>query len=528
MLRRSPIVTFLIVCMALLGLHRPALAATGTVTGLITDTANVALAGATVKTGSLSTSTDSTGHYTLSGVATGAQLITVTKSLYANGGVHVNVYPNVTVTAATLKLAPNWGTVSGSVTVSGTTTPVAGALISASGVSATAISDSTGHYTLQPVPVGAQTFVVSASGFASVSQAGSVVKNATLTLNFSLSSQPVITGPGNTIPWNGKNWYLGGNNYAWYNYGTDFGTGAWGKFTNWSQVGMDFANMHSQGVRVVRWWLFADGRYSPEWAGAGDTAVTGLDGEFMPDVDMALQIANANDIYLIPCLVDFTMWLAPQSSGGVTGGGHYGLITNPTIQQSYLDNALKPFLQHVAASPYKNNVLAYDILNEPEWTIKEIWNGAMPLAQVQTFVQNCATYIHTYGGGGYATMAAGTPIWAKYWMGLGLDFYQVHYYPNYDGFSGNGTPGSGLPTYASLNLDRPCIVGEFPTADANYSLTGTQPLSAEWYLNSIAGYGYAGALGWGYQNADSSSNWAAFQPVYTNWAAMYAANIGPQ
>lgn len=529
MLRLLLYIRFASVFIAFVGLSHPALAGrTGSVTGLVTDTSNVALIGATVATGTKSVTTNSTGHYTLTAVSVGSQTITASKSLYTSGSAQVNVQNRSTVTAPTIKLAPNWGSVMGVVTVSGTATPIAGATISMTAVSTTAISDAAGQYTLQKVPTGSQTFTASAAGYATVSQIGSVPLGGTLALNFSLSPQNQITGPGSSIPWNGKNWYLSGNNYAWYNYGTDFGTGGWGKFTNWSQISTDFGNMRGQGVKVVRWWVFADGRYSPEWNGSGDTAVTGLDSQFFTDVDTALQIAHNNNIYLIPCLVDFHLWTSPVSSGGVTGGGHYGIIANAAIQQSYLDNALKPFLQHVAASTYKNNVIGYDIVNEPEWTIKEIWNGAMPLVQVQTFAQNCANYIHMYGGGAYATLGAGTPVWAKYWKGLGLDFYQIHYYPNYDNYNGNGTAGSGLPTYASLSLDKPCIVGEYATADVNYTFGSTQPLSAQWYLDTIYNYGYAGALGWGYQNMDSSSNWAAFQPVYTNWANLHSVYIGPQ
>ncbi len=512
----------------LIGVVCPVFAATtGSITGQVTSASSTAISGVTVAAGSVSAMTNSTGHYTLTGVPTGTQTITASKIMYLSGSVQVQVQNQLITAAPAIKLARNWATVTGLVTIDGTTTPISGVVVSTTGGPANVLTGVMGHYTFSKVAGGTQTFVASAAGYNSVSQTAIVPSTGTFHLNFSLFAKTGVTGPGSSIPWNGKNWFLSGCDYAWYNYGTDFGTGGWGKFTNWTQIATDFSSMHAQGVKTVRWWVFADGRYSPEWAAAGDAAVSGLDSQFLANVDSALQIAHANNIYLIPCLVDFHMWTSPISSGGVTGGGHYGLITNSTIQQSYLDNALKPFLQHVAASPYKSNIVAYDIVNEPEWTIKEIWNGSMPLAQVQAFAKNCADYIHTYGGGGYATLGAGTPIWAKYWMGQGLDIYQVHYYPNYDNFNGDGTPGSGLPTYASLNLDKPCIIGEYPTADGNYTIGSSQPLSAQWYLDTIYSRGYAGALGWGFQNMDNSSNWSSFQPVYTNWANVYSAYAGP-
>ncbi len=100
----------------------------------------------------------------------------------------------------------------------------------------------------------------------------------------------------------------------------------------------------------------------------------------------------------------------------------------------------------------------------------------------------------------------------------------MHYYP---GFDKNG-PGSGLPTYASLALDKPCIVGEFATNDVSYTIGNTTPLSAQWYLDSIYSKGYAGALGWSYFSSDSATAWSPFAPVFSKWAQTYSSYIGPK
>src|SRR5262249_54667715 len=113
----------------------------------------------------------------------------------------------------------------------------------------------------------------------------------------------------------------------------------------------------------------------------------------------------------------------------------------------------------------------------------------------------------------------------SYWKGLGLDFYCIHYYP-WNDFG--GPAGSGLPTYASLNLDKPCIVEEFPTADSSYGANDTNALSAKWYLDTIYNYGYAGALGWSYRAGDGASNWTSFQPVFTAWGHAHSSIVGPQ
>ena len=334
-----------------------------------------------------------------------------------------------------------------------------------------------------------------------------------------------IGGPGSTIPWNGANWYLYGVDYPWYNYGTDFGSGGWGKYTDWTAIGNAFAAMNTEGARIQRWWVFGDGRYDPKFN--ADGTVSGLDSQFFTDLDTALQTANANNQYLLLCVMDNSMWANASTVNGVQLGGHVAIVTDSTVQQSYLNNALQPLLLHVAASPYASRVLGYDIVNEPEGQMAGYWGGDanLPTASVQAFVANCASVIHAYGGGAYATVGSAMPGWASVWSGLGLDFYQIHYYPWMD----NGGPaGSGLPTYASLNLDRPCIVGEFSTVDADYTIGSTTALSAQWYLDTIYNYAYAGAIAWSNNAGDSSTDWTDFNPVFSSWASGHSGIIGPQ
>jgi len=495
---------------------------TGAITGLITDTSSQALSGATVTAGGKTTTTDSSGHYTLSSVAQGTQTLTASKSLYTSASASVKVLKRSTLTAPTLKLAPNSGSIVGLVKNAANSAAIAGATVVVSGTTLTATTDANGNYAFARVPPGAQTLTASAAGFQSASQTTNVSASATSTVNFGLNAN-IASGPGSTILWNGRSTYLLGANYAWYNYGTDFGTGGWGKYTDWTSISNGFVALKAQGAHVVRYWVFADGRYSPEFN--ADGTVAGLDSSVLPDIDQVLQLANANGLYLLLTVIDGSMWSNASFSGPVQMGGHSAIVTNTAAQQTFLDNALKPMLQHIAASPYKNNVLGYDIVNEPEANMSGYWGGVnLAASQVQTFVQNCAAYIHTYGGGGYATVGSATPYYVGTWKNLGLDFYQIHYYPWMD-FS-NGA-GSGLPTYASLGLDKPCIVGEYATADADYVIGSTAPLSAQWYLDSAYNKGYAGSLGWSYFVPDSASNWPAFQPVFSNWANVYAPYTGP-
>src|ERR1019366_9000111 len=208
-------------------------------------------------------------------------------------------------------------------------------------------------------------------------------------------------GSSSTIHWNGGNFYLYGINYPWLTFGTDFGSGGFGHLANPNQVKADMATFASVGGHVLRWWVWVDGRYDPLFDGSGK--VTGFDPLFFSDLDTALQYAANNHIYLDLTLFDTSVLDAAQSVSGVQEGGHQALVTDPTVQQSSLDNALKPLLQQVAASSYKDYVLAYDIMNEPERLLPGGWGPPadfVTVSQMQTLVKNSASYIHTYGGGG--------------------------------------------------------------------------------------------------------------------------------
>jgi hypothetical protein len=91
------------------------------------------------------------------------------------------------------------------------------------------------------------------------------------------------------------------------------------------------------------------------------------------------------------------------------------------------------------------------------------------------------------------------------WLGLGMDFYQYHYYDWME------------PWYPfdihfdQLGLDKPCIIGEFPTSNSNISL--------DTYLETAWSNDYAGIFGWSYKSGDEFSNFTC-QP-YLDWRQVH-------
>ncbi|MBI4491719.1 MAG: hypothetical protein HY690_02885 [Chloroflexi bacterium] len=313
--------------------------------------------------------------------------------------------------------------------------------------------------------------------------------------------------------------FLAGVNYPWRSP-QDFGTGEWGHSgvsnpTTYAEVDTDFANLAAQGVRVVKWRVFNDGRYSPEFDARGFP--TGLDDQFFPDLDAALALARKHDLRLVLVLFSSGFWTtnctAPE---GVHFGGHADLLLNPAKRHSLVQRVLIPLLQHLGAD---DRVLAYEILAEPDWGITELhrdpdWRLKVPLAPVRALVAEAARAIHTYSPA-LATLETNRASHLPAWRGLGLDYYSFSWYDWVEPYDPLDVPAR------ALGVDRPVVLGEFPAdGSAYYGLSEVLELALR--------QGYAGAFGWSYWGADQMGEWAAAVEQYLPWARTHwpAINLG--
>lgn len=402
------------------------------------------------------------------------------------------------------------GNIAGRVTASDGT-PLPGATVSAAGKSA--VTDTAGSYLIRRVQDGTQTVTASKIGYNASSvqvtvRSRETVTAPTITLQITPPSFGAITGrvtsAANGAAIAGASVVISGTTLQ---RTTDSGGNY---FFDRVPAGTQTLSASASGYQTQTQTI----------------TVAGLDGSFLADIDRALAIAASRRVYIVFSVMDNIMWAPASYSGTVQMGGRPEIITDPSVRQSFFDNALRPLLQHIAASPHRNIVLAYDIVSEPEKQMRGYWGGiGLEPASVQEFVRIAASYIHAYGGGAYATVDSAMPAYTATWKNLGLDFYQFHYYPWMDF---GGAAGSGLPAYASLGLDRPAVVSEFQTVNPSYAQGDATPLSAQWYLDTIYKYGYAGALAWSYRAGDVVSNWSAFRPVFSVWAQKYAAYTGPR
>lgn len=274
------------------------------------------------------------------------------------------------------------------------------------------------------------------------------------------------------------------------------GDEAWLDFEDPSIAEEDFEEPASYGIRVVRWFLFADGRAAPEFDNNG--MVVGFDDFFYNDMDAALEAAQKHDIYLIPVLFDFRLCDTAVMEDGVQLGGHADLITDPEKTQSFIDNALEPMLSRYGAHP---NILAWEVMNEPEWAMlidegEEVEvEQPVPAEAMQDFVRTIVQHIKETSAQ-LVTLGGASRKWLGLWTDVGLDFYQYHYYDKFE----EETPFD-IPYWEvadEFELDKPCILGEFPTNGSN--------ISVQEYLEKAWLNGLAGTLGWSFRLDDSDSH----------------------
>lgn len=257
---------------------------------------------------------------------------------------------------------------------------------------------------------------------------------------------------------------------------------------------------------VVRIFVFADGRAAPDFGSNGD--VTGLDEYFFQDFDSLLEISERQNFMLIPVLLDFSWFDLPVFEAGVQLGGRSNILRDQARRQTFMDSALVPLVQRYCSNP---RILAWEVINEPEWAMAGVSDGfqvsdPVAISEMQQFVQQCATAIHACTSQ-RVTVGSARRLWLSYWQGLGLDLYQYHWY---DHFAQASPPDTfPWPPYSGLNLDKPCLVGEVPTANTQHSTRE--------YLNAAFDGGYSGLLNWSYRAGDTFSNFPGAERTLRTW-----------
>jgi hypothetical protein len=288
--------------------------------------------------------------------------------------------------------------------------------------------------------------------------------------------------------------FIMGANLPWLRYGGDFGANAWtpnggvGKAESRDQLGRIGREISSRGFHTVRWFLLCDGRAGIRFNAAGTPI--GPDPYLFIDIDAALEIAAACDLRIIFVLLDFLWFGKAALVNGVQVRGRGHVIRSAYKQRALRRKVLKPLFKRYGRSPA---ILAWDIVNEPEWATRG-YGGAAETAVdrrvMRRFIEKTARLVHRHTSQ-LATVglanAAGLPLARD----TSLDFYQVHWYDRWDATAPLDKPVS------EWKLDRPLLLGEFPTKNS--------ARTPEAIIAAAEKSGYCGALGWSVLGTDRSS-----------------------
>ena len=289
--------------------------------------------------------------------------------------------------------------------------------------------------------------------------------------------------------------FLIGANLPWVHYGIDFGANAWrpeggvAQQEERAQLDKTFAQLAASGARYVRWFLFCDGRAGIRFSNGGRPL--GLDDFVFRDLDAALDIAARHGIRIMFVLLDF-LWCGPASvTRGVQMGGRTGMLADAMSREALLDLVFSPVLERYGDEP---QILAWDIINEPEWI------STIDAVEVRGFLVDSITLIHSSTCHPVTVGSAGVR-WRDRYAGIGLDFYQVHWY---DGLKHQPSLDTSVD---QLGFDRPVLLGEFPTRGSRRS--------ADEIVETARAAGYSGAFYWSALARDECSAYPISSNAFT-------------
>jgi len=301
--------------------------------------------------------------------------------------------------------------------------------------------------------------------------------------------------------------FVAGANLPWVSYGTDFGTNAW-----WPQGGLAhrsdldrvreaLAQLAAAGGRLVRWFVFCDGRAGIRFD--GDNAPLGLDDRVFPDFERALALVEEAGLEAIFVLLDYTWCRKKTTFNGVQMRGRQEVLRRRHLRERLFEHVFAPLFERFGREPA---IRAWDLINEPEW-VTFTYGSWRPLRSVgrwelREYLASAARLVHELTSQ-QVTVGSAAGHWLDLVRDCGLDFYQVHWYDRLDRQCHIDRP------VAELGVDRPVWLGEFPTRN---SARRTYDL-----LTLARRRGYAGALYWSLLAPDGSSDNIAASPELMAW-----------
>lgn len=235
-----------------------------------------------------------------------------------------------------------------------------------------------------------------------------------------------------------------------------------------------------------------------------DGTPSGLDDHFFADADAGIGLAGEHGLRLMLVLLDFHWFRPARWVNGVQLGGRGHVVTRPDRRAALLEEVIAPILERYGHHPA---VWAWDVINEPEWATRRMGGGfrhSVSAPVMRELIEAIAAMVRLYTEHSLTVGLVSTRA-LDLVRGADVDFYQLHWYDSV----ADRVPLDG--PVSDLGLDRPVLLGEFPTAGS--------PRLTDAILGAARGSGYAGALAWSLLAADSASDFARAEPMLASWAA---------
>jgi hypothetical protein len=266
------------------------------------------------------------------------------------------------------------------------------------------------------------------------------------------------------IQWQGGSGYIHGANMPWYNWRLDFGGANSGVNATHASLSPRLAEASNSGIKTIRWWVFPGDAWQIQRDASGPT---GLHENIWRDFDKALELAEQHDLYY-----QFTLFSGPSHIPASW--------LNDAGQREKLASALAPLFARYANNP---RVMTWEVFNEPDW---DIWNGKVQRDPTREVVRSIAAAVRA-NSPAHVTVGAAMLDGLSHWTGLGLTFYQAHWYDYMKAGNWCALCSDFETQRLRYNLDKPLVIGEF------YAGSDIDALGR---FNALYSKGYAGAFAW--------------------------------
>lgn len=315
-----------------------------------------------------------------------------------------------------------------------------------------------------------------------------------------------------------------GVNYPWRDYGWDFGNAPpkWRESPNpnWTyEIADDLQRFEKLGIRIVRWFILADGlAYGTGLQAPKEDATKPGQWRFHdPPILSETYLAHfrqllaafaatgqhtLENLQLIPVLIDFHFCMAGKRiTEGWVKQGRSDVIVDSWKRKRFFDRVLEPLL--TISHDYPHTIYAWEIMNEPELVTIDWHPEKMPREkpvikpdQMREFLLDGIARVRRAG---FQATVGFNRIETIRNEKLFADFNQFHHYPN----------GERYLEKQSFDIEWPGIIGEFATAVDNdkWPDLAIDAQSVFNRLSYIEKMGYPLALPWSYQAKDEHTYW---------------------